>query len=118
MQIPFSAGPALDRVPLLSGLDVCVWGAFFPGDAHSLPRPTVLDLSTQNARTPLPSTGSALKQLKLTFQKSPGHTTLENQSQHSGDTAPAHSRTRGLPHGHSTLSCPDSWPERKQQTHI
>lgn len=73
---------------------------FSPGDVHSLPRLTVLDPSlgpsTQDAWALLPRMGSALKQLKLTFQKSPGHTTLENQSQHSSDTAPAHSRTRGF----------------------
>lgn len=33
-------------------------------------------------------------------------------------TASGHSGRRGLLHGHHTLSCPDSWPERRQQTHI
>lgn len=33
-------------------------------------------------------------------------------------TASGHSGTRGLLHGHRTLSCPDSWPERRQQTHM
>lgn len=49
-----------------------VGGAFSLRDAHSLPRPTVLDLSlgpsTQDARAQLPHTGSALKQLKLNFR--------------------------------------------------